>query len=71
MGDNSQEVIPQQESETESVKRSEMCISQSNMMILPNSVVIVQSLNNPTLKRSQLVTNVTLMIAQGKRYTMH
>ena len=57
MGDSSQEVVvPQQESEIQSVKRSEMCIGLSNMMTLPNNIVITLPLNSMhALKRSQLV----------------
>ena len=40
MEESSQEVIPQQEVETESVKRSEMCIGLNCMMItLPKNIV--------------------------------
>ena len=65
MGDScSQQVIPQQEVETESVKRSEMCIGLNCvMMALPKNTVngitimIAQPVTNPTLKSAQLVTN--------------
>ena len=71
MGDSySQEVIPQQEVETESVKRSEMCIGLNCvMMTLPKNTVtgitimIAQPVTNP---RAQLVTNnCNLNITQG------
>ena len=69
---NSQDVIPQQEVETESVKRSEMCIGLNYvMMTLPKNTVtgitimIAQPVTNPTLKRAQLVTN---NITQGMEY---
>ena len=69
MGDSSQEVIPQQEMETKSVKRSEMCIGLNCVMItLPKNTVTgitimtAQPVTNPTLKKAQLVTNTTLKI---------
>ena len=72
MEDNSsQEVIPQQEVETESVKRSEICIGLNYMMTLPKNTVtgitimIAQPVTNPTLKRAQLVTN---NMTQGMEY---
>ena len=66
----SQEVIPQQEVETESVKRSEMCIGLNYvMMTLPNndviSIGITQSLTNSTLDGTELVTSITLKTTQG------
>ena len=72
MGDNSsQEVIPQQEVETESVRRSEMCIGLNCvMMTLPKNtvtgitIVMTQSVINPTL--TQLVTNIKS--TQGKTF---
>ena len=76
MGDSSsQEVISQQEVETESVKRSEMYISLNCvMMTLPKNTVtgititLAQPVTNPTLKRTQLVTNTTLSMTQGITY---
>ena len=76
MGDScSQKVIPQQEVETESVKRSEMCIGLNCvMMTLPKNIVtgitimLAQPVTNPTLKRTQLVTNTTLSMTQGITY---
>ena len=76
MGDSSsQEVIPQQEVETESVKRSEMCIGLNYViMTLPKNIVtgitimLAQPVTNPTLKRTQLVTNATLNMIQGITY---
>ena len=78
MGDSSQkEVIPQQEVDTESIKRSKLCIGwNSVMMTLPNTVtgvtiVVTQPVTNDTLKRTQLVTNTTLKITQGMQYNQH
>ena len=76
MGDSSsQEVIPQQEVETELVKRSEMCIGLNCvMMTLPKntvtsiSITLAQAVIHPTLKRTQLVTNTTQSMTQGITY---
>ena len=67
MVDTSQQVIPQQE-ESEPTKNSEMCIGRNSIVTLPNNVVcirIIQSLNTPTLNRTEMVTNTTLMTTQG------
>ena len=63
MGDNgSQEVIPQQEVGTESVKRSEMCIGLNcaTRTLLDDGIIIsiriTRSATNPTLNRTELVT---------------
>ena len=70
-----QEVIPQQEVDTESIKRSKLCIGwNSVMMTLPNTVtgvtmVMIQPLIKDTCKRTQLVTNTTLKITQGTYIT--
>ena len=62
-----QEVIPQQEAETESVKRSEMCIGLNCMMMtVPKDTVtditIMTTIPIDILKKTQLVTvtNTTL-----------
>ena len=66
MGDSSQEVTPQQEVGTESVKRSEMCIGFNGVMTLPENTVtgvtimIAQPVTHPNFKRTELVTNITL-----------
>ena len=57
----SQEVIPQQEVETESVKRSEMCIGLNCvMMTVPKDTVtgitIMTTIPIDILKKTQLVT---------------
>ena len=69
MEESSQDVIPQQEVETESVKRSEMCIGLNCvMMALPKNIVTgitIMIATNPILKRTQLVTNTTLKTTQG------
>ena len=70
MGESSsQDVIPQQEVETESINRSEMCIGLNCvMMTLPKntvtgiSITLAQAVIHPTLKRTQLVTNTTQSI---------
>ena len=76
MGDSSsQEVIPQQEVETESVKRSEICIGLNFvMMTVPKNTVtgititLAQPVTHPTLKRTQLVINITRSMTQGITY---
>ena len=66
-GSPQEEVIPQQEVDTESIKRSKFCIGwNSVMMTLPNTVtgvtiVVTQPVTNDTLKRTQLVTNIILL----------
>ena len=68
MEESSQDVIPQ-EVETELVKRLEMCIGLNCvMMALPKNIVTgitIMIATNPTLKRTQLVTNTTLKTTQG------
>ena len=68
MGDNSQEVTPQQEVGTESVKRSEMCIGLNCvMMALPENTVTGVTLmtTQSAFKRTELVTNTILYVTQS------
>ena len=68
--EESLEVISQQEVETESVRRSEMCIGLNcAMKALLNdgiiiSIEITQSATNPTLDRTELVTITQSMYIQ-------
>ena len=74
MGENL-EVIPQQEMHNDLVRRSEMCIGWKSMMTVPKntvtSVVVMRArpVTSDILKKTQLVTNVTLKIIQSMQYT--
>jgi len=67
MGDCSQEVIAQEVEEIESVKKSEMCIGW-NSANLANDLVTGVTTQYATLEKTQLVTNSTLKMTQGKNY---
>ena len=70
------EVIPKEETASESVKMSKLCIGLNHTMKPPSNTITgitttTQSVMNDVIERMQLVTNTTLTITQGKQYTHH